>query len=405
MAYASIAKLEKFSTITTNNWDDKPQTFNVFKLEFLRYFSNSNSINHLANTFTIIKQRDIETVTTYLKCFYQNLCQIQAINADYFIAAQILNQFIYGLCNNILQCVYLMYPVDLQAAVTHARDFKAVKLKANYAQAVNLVMNRLFDLDSKPFINLHNNATIKETEIASKISHIQYHPQPININNNQTISIETPITDYKLRITSVINHQNNTNLNYITLYILGSNINLSTDNTCNLSTTTATNNLSDTSNLNSKFSLAIGITLVEFRNQVYPKPKFSELFNNIPPATIINNKLLAAIFPFKLEKLTSIFLFSRAALKEKPITAMYTNAKVNGHSIKLILDSCQVDCTVSARIITADGMTKTSISKIDDFLFEVNGIITSIKVLVMEAIQYQALVGNDWLVKTNAVLD
>ncbi|KAG9291645.1 hypothetical protein G9A89_022064 [Geosiphon pyriformis] len=50
---------------------------------------------------------------------------------------------------------------------------------------------------------------------------------------------------------------------------------------------------------------------------------------------------------------------------------------------------CRVDRAASARIITADA--KTPIGKINDFLFEVNGIVTSIKVLVMEATQYQAL--------------
>ncbi|KAG9304434.1 hypothetical protein G9A89_019996 [Geosiphon pyriformis] len=100
---------------------------------------------------------------------------------------------------------------------------------------------------------------------------------------------------------------------------------------------------------------------------------------------------------------------------------MYTNAKVDGHSIKLILDSgstgsiitkqlmdqlnCRVDHAVSTRIITADGVTKTLIGEIDDFPIEVNGIIVPIKVLVMKATQYQALVGNNWLSKTNATLD
>ncbi|KAG9304646.1 hypothetical protein G9A89_020210 [Geosiphon pyriformis] len=51
---------------------------------------------------------------------------------------------------------------------------------------------------------------------------------------------------------------------------------------------------------------------------------------------------------------------------------------------------CQVDCAASTRIITANGATKTPISEIDDFLFEINSIIAPIKVLVMEAIQYQA---------------
>ncbi|KAG9288352.1 hypothetical protein G9A89_021383 [Geosiphon pyriformis] len=181
---------------------------------------------------------------------------------------------------------------------------------------------------------------------------------------------------------------------------------------------------------------------MEFGYQSHPKPKFPILFkssgylrrchiqqhgiqstitNTIPPATIFNNESLAAIFSFKLEENISIPLFSGATLKEKPITAMYTNTRVDGHSIKLILDSesagsiitrqlmdqlgCRVDCTTSTCIITADGATKTPIGKIDDFPFEINSLITPIKVLVMEATQYQALVGNDWLSKTNAVFD
>ncbi|KAG9297199.1 hypothetical protein G9A89_019480 [Geosiphon pyriformis] len=65
---------------TANSWYQslaaKPQTFNEFKTEFLRYFSNNNSINHLTNTFTTIKQGDTEAVTTYLGCFHRNLHQI-----------------------------------------------------------------------------------------------------------------------------------------------------------------------------------------------------------------------------------------------------------------------------------------------------------------------------------------
>ncbi|KAG9303222.1 hypothetical protein G9A89_003344 [Geosiphon pyriformis] len=74
---------------------------------------------------------------------------------------------------------------------------------------------------------------------------------------------------------------------------------------------------------------------------------------------------------------------------------MYTNAKVNNHSIKLIFDSrsadsiitqqlmdqlsCQVDHAVSTRIIITDEVIKTPIDKIDNFPFEVNSIIISIK--------------------------
>ncbi|KAG9284561.1 hypothetical protein G9A89_014165 [Geosiphon pyriformis] len=63
------------------------------------------------------------------------------------------------------------------------------------------------------------------------------------------------------------------------------------------------------------------------------------LTNNILLATITNDKLLAAIFLFEFEELSFTLLFSRATLEEKPITTMYTDTKINGHSIKLILDS------------------------------------------------------------------
>ncbi|KAG9292326.1 hypothetical protein G9A89_000800 [Geosiphon pyriformis] len=159
------------------------------------------------------------------------------------------------------------------------------------------------------------------------------------------------------------------------------------------------------------------ISSVEFGYWCHPKPKFPELFKspdytrrcptqeprnqlilttNIPPATITEDKSLAVIFPFEIEELSEVFLFSGAAIEEKPIMAMYTNAKIDGHSIKLILDSCQVDRTASARIITADGATKTSIDKIDNLLIEINGITVPIKILVIEATQYQAFVGNNW---------
>ncbi|KAG9295213.1 hypothetical protein G9A89_006194 [Geosiphon pyriformis] len=127
IAYALIIKLKKFTgkendakSIAANSWNDARAI-------------NNNSINRLANTFTTIKQGENEAVTTYLEHFYKNLCQIQAIQADYFTVPQILNQFIRGLRSNILQCVCPMHPADLQAAVTNARDFEAAELEANHA--------------------------------------------------------------------------------------------------------------------------------------------------------------------------------------------------------------------------------------------------------------------------------
>ncbi|KAG9297003.1 hypothetical protein G9A89_008589 [Geosiphon pyriformis] len=139
---------------------------------------------------------------------------------------------------------------------------------------------------------------------------------------------------------------------------------------------------------------AIKILTMKFGHQ-------QPLTNNILPATISNNESLVAIFPFEFKETTPVPLFSGATLDTKLITAMYTDAKVDGHAIKLILDSgsagsiitqqlmdqlgCQVDYTASVCIITVDGTTKTPIGEIDDLPIEVNGIIVPIKVLVMEA--------------------
>ncbi|KAG9301847.1 hypothetical protein G9A89_004526 [Geosiphon pyriformis] len=173
-------------------------------------------------------------------------------------------------------------------------------------------------------------------------------------------------------------------------------------------------------NLSSQNYLSL---LVTPEDAVFSKQETNQkpLTHNILLAASTKDKLLAAIFSFELEEITLVLLFNRAALNIKPITMMYTNAKVNGQYIKLILDSesagsiitkqlmdqlgYRVDRAASARIITANGATKTPIGEIDNFPFEVNGIIVSIKVLVMEATQYQALVGNDWLIKVNAILD
>ncbi|KAG9299004.1 hypothetical protein G9A89_020317 [Geosiphon pyriformis] len=447
MAYAPIAKLDNFTgeendaqvwlnNNTTNSWYqslvNKPQDFNAFKAEFLRYFSNNNSINCLVNTFTTMKQRETETVITYLGHFHQNLCQIQVIDNDYFTAPQILNQFICGLHSSILQHVHPLHPGTLQDAVTHARDFESAELEANHAQAINLVMNRLSELDSK--LEKFSESINKRLEGYLADNHTIY--QPSQRRNNQGNSNPTNLSTASISTSNLS---------------AAATSNISTAATNHLSTPTNSNTTPEPSTndirqlliqsysklkigdgclpTNSLFAkLTIKIMHPEFGYHLLVTPEdttsnYTESnqhvpTNMIPPATISSNEFLAAIFSFKLKENTPILLFSGATLEEKPITAMYTDAKVDGHSIKLILDSGsagsiitrqlmnqlgrQVDQAASARIIIADGTTKTPISEIDDFPIEINGIIVPIKVLVIDTTQYQALIGNDWLFKTNA---
>ncbi|KAG9296842.1 hypothetical protein G9A89_006061 [Geosiphon pyriformis] len=134
----------------------------------------------------------------------------------------------------------------------------------------------------------------------------------------------------------------------------------------------------------------------------------------IPPARIAKNANLLDIFPFEFEANESLFLLSNtAANKQKAIMAMYTKAEVEGKTICLILDSGSnrniiiyqlmqqlkknVDRPAQTVIITANGMKKTPVKEIDNFPFTLDGITILVKVLVMDASQYQALVENDWL--------
>ncbi|KAG9288379.1 hypothetical protein G9A89_021410 [Geosiphon pyriformis] len=526
--------------ITANNWDDtrtmqvipyflkntadswyhslaqKSQNFNAFKLEFLRYFSNNNSINHLASTFTTIKQGDTEAVTTYLECFHRNLCQIQAIQDDYFTAPQILNQFIRGLHSNLFQRVCPMHPVDLPTTVIHARDFEAAELKANHIQAVNLVMNGSSELDSKlkQFSNsinqkleeyLANNCAIyqppqqcnnpgntnhfqnqscsslssavpnqlwqpkthvchncdKQEHIRADCKFYSNNPRSGNQYQNPDYRFQTqnhylnqdqyqttylpmmqqpiyqppvyqppiyqlqppkiyqpqlpviyqlwPQVIYQLQSIQTL-PQNSVNMtsghsrlritqNWRSAMVVHQLIPSSSNSpsgSCSWNSGT-----SATQNPNFQNYLSLLITPEDTTFNTSETNQQATLPSNIPPATVTNNESLAAIFPFKLEEPFQLPLFSGAALKEKPITAMYTNVKVDRHFIKLIFNSSsagsiitkqlmnqldhRVDWAASTRIITADGTTKMPIGEIDDFLIEVNGIIIPIKVLVMEA--------------------
>ncbi|KAG9304399.1 hypothetical protein G9A89_019961 [Geosiphon pyriformis] len=473
IAYTPIAKLDNFTgkeddtqiwlnNDTTNSWYqslvNKPQDFNAFKVEFLRYFSNNNSINCLVNAFTTIKQGETEAVTTYLRCFHRNLCQIQAIDANYFTAPQILNQFIHGLHSSILQHIRSLHPGILQDAVTRARYFESAKSEANHAQAINLVINRLSELDSKlekfsELINKrlegyladnhviyqplqrHNNqgnsnhgqnqlhpslSTNQQWQQETHICHYCGKQGHIQIDSAATSNISTAATNYLSTPTNLNTNPepSSNNIRQPSIQIVYQPISSS----LNLPSGLCTWNL-DTSHIQNPNSQHYLSLLVTPENATSNNTESNQhiLTNTIPPATISSDKSLAAIFLFELEENTPIPLFSRAALEEKPITAMYMDARVDGHSIKLILDSesagsiitkqlmdqlgHRVDRAASTRIITANGVTKTPIGKIDNFPFEVNSIVTPIKVLVMEATQYQAFVGNDWLFKVNATLD
>ncbi|KAG9298312.1 hypothetical protein G9A89_002800 [Geosiphon pyriformis] len=99
---------------------------------------------------------------------------------------------------------------------------------------------------------------------------------------------------------------------------------------------------------------------VEFGNWVLSKPEFPKLFKSFgyprrhhtqqtrtqsktaiyqQHTAIINNNSLTVIFLFKLKNQVETPFFNGATLNVKSITVMYTDVKINGQPIKLILNS------------------------------------------------------------------
>ncbi|KAG9306270.1 hypothetical protein G9A89_016174 [Geosiphon pyriformis] len=303
-----------------------------------------------------------------------------------------------------------MHLADLQAAITNARNFEAAKLKANH-------------LTIRQSINLHTNIIIKKTQIVSRISRIYYY-QPINSDNRKFVAISSELPTYNAAATLLTTSISSANL----LINDTSNISavvtnhLLTTASGNLSAPTNSNTVTEltskqnpkakinstkleiidgksqqwnlgtkyTQNPNSQNYLSLLVTSEDASPNTQEPNQKQPLISNILPTTIIEDESLTAIFPFEIEEPLETSLFSGATLEKKPITVMYTDAKIDGQSIKLILDSGSAGSIITRQLIDQLA-TKTSIGEIDVLLIEVNSIIVLIKILVMEATQYQAL--------------
>ncbi|KAG9298019.1 hypothetical protein G9A89_018847 [Geosiphon pyriformis] len=416
-----ILQLSKTNPQSTKNQGSSPQQL-------------YHTIKHPKIEF-IIKQNDHEAVTTYLGRFNQVLRQILAIEQNYYTTIQVLNQFIKELKSSLLRSVQPHHLANLQETVTLTCDFELAEQEANYTQAVNLTINRTSDINAKitqlkkitTTANTHSNKIISNSNnFGDLIS------TTVTTAKNQDTLKPIPATKILVKHSIPIFH-----------------ISKSTTPVC------ITSPVHSTTTLELLSTITNNTKIEEFQqqsdtNQQYPNQAFYFNFtedqsfdkstsmeekdvkqtskpskqtkSNIPPVIITKNTTLAMIFSFDINNLNTYSLFSRAAINEnKPIMALYTNARVRGIDIKLILNSgsassiitkqlmdqldCRIDHATTAQIITANGNTKIPIGEIDNFSFEINGIQIPIKVFIMKTTQYQTLVENDWLSKANATLD
>ncbi|KAG9303577.1 hypothetical protein G9A89_018473 [Geosiphon pyriformis] len=115
----------------------------------------------------------------------------------------------------------------------------------------------------------------------------------------------------------------------------------------------------------------------------------SHNYTTILPARIAENANLSDIFPFEFEANESPFLLSNTAANEqKAITAMYTEAEVEGKTIRLILDSGSTENIITYQLMQ-QLKRNTPVEEINNFPFTLDGITIPVKETQELTISYQ----------------
>ncbi|KAG9298976.1 hypothetical protein G9A89_020289 [Geosiphon pyriformis] len=381
---------EWFENLATpfNDW-------NAFKAVFLEQFTDNNTSIILHNHFRNIKQEPSESVMTYIGKFNKLLRQIcQLKTNDYYSDAQILNQFITGLKDKLIKKVCPHAPEDLNSAIQHAKRYEMAMKEANHTKLVNLAIGETSSAAEEKIDQLTKKPV----------------PQPIQQQYQQPPTQHYQVPARRLSTQSQFTPQNRYQVN---------NNGISSNNQL-----VPRNSIQPRPNhYHTQPSYLTMSEKQDFHHTAPSEDKAAAQQQNsshnhttIPPARIAENANLSDIFPFEFEANESPFLLSNAVANEqKAITAIYTEAEVEGKPIHLILDSGSAGSIVTYQlmqqlkrntiIVTADDMKKTPVGEIDNFPFTLNRITIPTKVLVIDAPQYQALVRNDWLQKANAKLD
>ncbi|KAG9289359.1 hypothetical protein G9A89_007920 [Geosiphon pyriformis] len=300
---------------------------------------------------------------TYIGKFNKLLRRICQLETNDYSDAQILDQFITGLKDKLIKKVHPHVPEDLNSAIQHAKRYEMAMEEANCTKLVNLAIGKTSLAAEK-----------KIDQLTKKPA-----PQPIQQQYQQPPTQHYQVPAQKLITQNQFTPQNRYQVN---------NNRISSNNQLVPQNTTQTR-----------------------PNQYHTQPSY---------LTMLEEQDFHHIALSEANE--SPFLLSNAvANKQKAITAMYTEAEVEGKPIRLILDSGSAESIITYQlmqqlkrnvdrpaqtvIVTADGMKKTPVGEIDNFPFTLDGITIPVKVFVMDTSQYQALIGNDWLQETNANLN
>ncbi|KAG9290054.1 hypothetical protein G9A89_010360 [Geosiphon pyriformis] len=375
MTTAYIAKIPEFTSkdndTSLQEWLDKIQKAgdtNAFKDAFLQQFTNNNTSITLRNHFHNIKQETSESFIAKLK-------------------------------DKLIKKVHSHALADLATAIRHAKSYEMAMEKANHTKLTNsqrklkaILQTNNNSSNNHKDINPHNDTTK---------TILDYHP-----TTNLKIVIIVEFQDTKNEIVGNCKKTNKTGVINQPLPIQPYQIPPTQQYQVPAKRLLVPRNLGQ-----------------QRPNHYHTQPSYLTIpeKSDFQQTAFLKMKL-QHIFPFEFEANESPFLLSNAAVnKQKAITAMYTETTVEGKLILLILNSGSagsiityqlmqqlkrnVDRPAQTIIVTADGMKKTPVGKINDFSFSIDGITIPVKVLVMDAPQYQALVRNNWLLKANANLN
>ncbi|KAG9293995.1 hypothetical protein G9A89_019333 [Geosiphon pyriformis] len=425
MATAYIAKISEFTSedndTSPQEWLDKVQkaedanrtagkwfenleepfeNWQAFKDAFLQQFTNNNISITLRNHFRNIKQETSETVMTYFGRFNKLLKRIRQLKTNnYYSNAQILDQFIAGLKNKLIKKVHPHAPADLATAIRHAKNYKMAIEEANHTKLVNLAIGKTSSAAEEKINQLTKKDTgnkivgnYKETNKTEVINVTLYYNNLITNSHHQLIIHQ----DHKFK-TAIINQLHNQFNNNISNFYQFSNFRHY-----------SLNNINNNNRINSNNQLVLQNSGQQRPNHYHTQPSYLTIPEESDfQQTVLSKDEVALKLPKMPISNELLFLLSNAAVNEqKAITAIYTEATVERKPICLILDSRLTgNRPAQTVIVTADDMKKTLVGEIDDFAFTIDGITISIKVLVIDAPQYQALVRNDWLLKANANLN
>ncbi|KAG9289343.1 hypothetical protein G9A89_007904 [Geosiphon pyriformis] len=388
-----------------------------------------NANNSLITTPRNIKQEPSESVITYIGKFNKLLRQIcQLKTNDYYSNAQILDQFIVGLKDKLIKKVCLHALEDLATAIQQVKNYKMAMEEANCTKLLNTTSPTNSNNSSHSNHNKHKDTNFHKDEIKIIFHHFLITSLRIAIiveflatgkeiaeSYNETNKIgvinqsyyQPPLPAYYLPRPQ---YQTNPTAILTTTHTILSSTCLKIDSTKSIHIT----KLIPTQPRSNYYHIQTSyLTMPEEQDFHYTV---------LLEARIAENANLLDIFPFEFKANESSFLLSNATANEqKVITVIYTETKIEGKPIHLILNNGfaksiityqliqqlkrNVDRPAQTIIVTVYGMKKTPVGEIDNFLFTIDRITIPVKVLVIDAPQYQALVGNNWLQKANANLN